>query len=81
MQAEGFLFGGSSVPNRSFALGSRAPPSASRYQASPRLYRGLDDLAYPFHDRVGLERYAIADDSDLRVAVERLVALTAVAVR
>ena len=28
------MFGGSSVPNRSFALGSRAPPSASRYQAS-----------------------------------------------
>ena len=26
-------------------------------------------------------RYAIADDRDLRVAVERLVALTAVAVR
>jgi putative transposase len=23
---------------------------ASRYTASPRLYRGLDDLAYPFHD-------------------------------
>ena len=33
------------------------------------------------NDRVGLHRYAIADDRDLRVAVERLVAFTAVAVR